>query len=385
MKKLAYVAGLFALTCSPLLAALYEGLEVGMDKDQVLKTLRRSKQLEGPPTDALLSRTGLNGVFKTRQSIGGQTFSLNFDYDPSGGLRAVVLYSRSKYRGSEYETRLKSAYKALLVGLTEQFGEPANMPEWVARESLQEGRIQYMHMWKVSPGVFLMSGLGNMGAMEGYFPLFRFSGPSGMPPKSKRDREELKREWAAIPEFPGLKEAELHISDAVRAMGSKKYKDAFECFQQAAELGCPRGYWGMAFLYDQGKYGVKRDKKKAEENMVNLVKEAQESKKKIIMSAMVSVLVIVAAVPLFVVAGMFEMQVWTRVLLMGIGFVIMVMGIAIACVLDREAGAFECPECKERFVPDMKSYVMGPHTITKRKLTCPKCGCTKYCKHVLTR
>ena len=126
-------------------------------------------------------------------------------------------------------------------------------------------------------------------------------------------------------------------------------------------------------------------KKKAEENMVNLVKEAQESKKKIIMSAMVSVLVIVAAVPLFVVAGMFEMQVWTRVLLMGIGFVIMVIGIAIACVLDREAGAFECPECKERFVPDMKSYVMGPHTITKRKLVCPYCGAHKYCKKVLTK
>ena len=85
------------------------------------------------------------------------------------------------------------------------------------------------------------------------------------------------------------------------------------------------------------------------------------------------------------IMGMFEMQVWARVLLMGIGFAITVMGIAIACLLDREAGAFECPECKERFVPDMKSYVMGPHTITKRKLTCPKCGCTKYCKHVLTR
>ncbi len=126
-------------------------------------------------------------------------------------------------------------------------------------------------------------------------------------------------------------------------------------------------------------------KKKAEENMVNLVKEAQESKKKIIMSAMVSVLVIVAAVPLFVVAGMFEMQVWTRVLLMGIGFVIMVMGIAIACVLDREAGAFECPECNNRFVPDMKSYIMGPHTITKRKLVCPHCGAHKYCKKVLTK
>ena len=125
--------------------------------------------------------------------------------------------------------------------------------------------------------------------------------------------------------------------------------------------------------------------KKAEENMVNLVREALESKKKIVLSAMVAGLTIIAAVPLFILSGMFEMPVWTRVLLMGIGFVIMVIGIAIACVLDREAGAFECPECKERFVPDMKSYVMGPHTITKRKLVCPYCGAHKYCKKVLTK
>ena len=125
--------------------------------------------------------------------------------------------------------------------------------------------------------------------------------------------------------------------------------------------------------------------KKAEENMVNLVRETQESKKKIVLSAMIAGLTIIATVPLFILSGMFEMPVWTRVLLMGIGFVIMVIGIAIACVLDREAGAFECPECKERFVPDMKSYVMGPHTITKRKLVCPYCGAHKYCKKVLTK
>ncbi len=126
-------------------------------------------------------------------------------------------------------------------------------------------------------------------------------------------------------------------------------------------------------------------KKKAEENMVNLVKEAQESKKKIILSALVAGLVIIAAVPLFVVAGAINMDIWLRILLMSIGILVIVVGIAVACILDREAGAFECPECNERFVPDMKSYIMGPHTITKRKLTCPKCGCTKYCKHVLTK
>ena len=126
-------------------------------------------------------------------------------------------------------------------------------------------------------------------------------------------------------------------------------------------------------------------KKKAEENMVNLVKEAQESRKKIILSAMVAGLVVLAAIPLYMMAGIADMQRWVRITLIVIATLVMVVGIIIACVLDREAGAFECPECKERFVPDMYAYIMGPHTITKRKLKCPKCGETKYCKHVLTK
>ena len=126
-------------------------------------------------------------------------------------------------------------------------------------------------------------------------------------------------------------------------------------------------------------------RKKAEENMVNLVKEAQESKKKIILSAMVAILVILASVPLFVLSGAIEMDTWLRVVLIVIGFVVIVFGIAIACVLDRDAGAYECPECHTRFVPDMKDYIMAPHTITKRKLGCPHCGARKYCKKVLTK
>lgn len=126
-------------------------------------------------------------------------------------------------------------------------------------------------------------------------------------------------------------------------------------------------------------------KKKAEENMMNLVKEAQESRKKIILSALVAALAILAALPLVVVAGALEMETWLRGLLIGIGLVVVVLGIIIACILDRDAGAFECPACHERFVPEMSAYIMGPHTITKRKLRCPKCGAVKYCRHVLTK
>lgn len=119
--------------------------------------------------------------------------------------------------------------------------------------------------------------------------------------------------------------------------------------------------------------------------MVNLVKEAQESKKKIVLSVMIALLVVFAAVPLFLVAGVAELDTWIRFTLIVIGICVLVVGIIVACILDREAGAFECPECKERFVPDMKEYIMGPHTITRRRLKCPKCGSTKYCKHVLTK
>ena len=126
-------------------------------------------------------------------------------------------------------------------------------------------------------------------------------------------------------------------------------------------------------------------RKKAEENMVNLVREAQESKKKIILSAIVAGLTFIAALPLFIISGMLEMENWLRVTLIIIGGVVVFGGIAVACVLDRDAGAFECPECNNRFVPDMKAYAMGPHTITKRKLVCPHCGAHKYCKKVLTK
>ncbi len=126
-------------------------------------------------------------------------------------------------------------------------------------------------------------------------------------------------------------------------------------------------------------------RRKAEENMVNLVKEAQESRKKIILSAMVAGLALLASVPLIVLSGALDLETWLRALLIAIGLVVIAIGIAIACILDREAGAFECPECKARFVPEMKDYLMGPHTFTKRKLTCPHCGAHRYCKKVLTR
>ncbi len=126
-------------------------------------------------------------------------------------------------------------------------------------------------------------------------------------------------------------------------------------------------------------------KEKAEENMMNLVQEAQESRKKIILSAVVAFSSFLSAVPLILVSGMFEMHIAARISLIAIALIVIVIGIAVACVLDRDAGAFECSKCHTRFVPTMSAYINGAHTITRRKLKCPSCGCKSYCKHVLTK
>ena len=54
-------------------------------------------------------------------------------------------------------------------------------------------------------------------------------------------------------------------------------------------------------------------KKQAEENMVNLVKDAQENKKKILLSAMYGWLAIIAALPLFIISGLAQIDTWMRI------------------------------------------------------------------------
>lgn len=53
--------------------------------------------------------------------------------------------------------------------------------------------------------------------------------------------------------------------------------------------------------------------------------------------------------------------------------------IVFVIILDANIGYFECAECHERFIPSVKDYTFGLHTLKKRKLTCPKCGKKTWC------
>ena len=125
-------------------------------------------------------------------------------------------------------------------------------------------------------------------------------------------------------------------------------------------------------------------KKKAEENIMNIMREKEESIRKIIIEAVAFVITVLACVSIIAVGGLTDIKTWQRVLLVIVACIIMAGGITVGAMADMSIGTFECKHCGKRFVPSSKEYFLGAHTLTKRKLTCPKCGKRSYCKHRLT-
>ena len=125
--------------------------------------------------------------------------------------------------------------------------------------------------------------------------------------------------------------------------------------------------------------------KKAEGNMMSLMKENEENRKRMVLSVMIGVITIIAVCALIVIAAYIELPTIVRIGLIAFSVVVAAAGISAAVMLDREAGYFECPHCKELFVPNMNDYLKSYHTFTKRRLTCPKCGKRGMCRHRVVR
>lgn len=119
--------------------------------------------------------------------------------------------------------------------------------------------------------------------------------------------------------------------------------------------------------------------KNAEVNIVRLIKEKEEWKFRMIIECVVIFLTLLSAITLIEIAGLLEMETKLRIVLIVIAVVIMIVGIGVAAALEMRHAVFECRHCKERFIPTNTAYIMGAHTITRRRLKCPKCGRKSWC------
>ena len=125
--------------------------------------------------------------------------------------------------------------------------------------------------------------------------------------------------------------------------------------------------------------------KKAEENMMDLMQENAENRKRMALSVICGAITIVAVCALIVIAAYLPMPAAARIALIVFAAAVAAAGIGAAAMLEVRAGHYECPHCGALFVPKMGDYVKGYHTLTRRRLRCPHCGKTGMCRHRITR
>ena len=121
--------------------------------------------------------------------------------------------------------------------------------------------------------------------------------------------------------------------------------------------------------------------------MVNMIKEKEENRKKMIPTVITGVISTVAFITLILVVGVYADVISTpvKVLLILIACAIFGLGIFVAAEGERTIGYYKCRKCGKHFVPTVSEYTFGPHMITTRHLKCHHCGKTSWCKKVLSK
>lgn len=130
--------------------------------------------------------------------------------------------------------------------------------------------------------------------------------------------------------------------------------------------------------------GEKLDEKnyneKAEENMMDLMSEREERKKKTILAVLVEVAMLLSSMTLFYIASLPQTPLRERIALIVIGLIVFGACFGVICILEYEGSIFQCRRCGEFFVPKWSAYMVAPHSLTTRRLRCPHCGKKSYCR-----
>jgi hypothetical protein len=131
--------------------AAFDTLEFGDDRKTVEEKLGKSKLLTTAVDSTFFGRTGLNGVYKTKATIGGLHCHLYFDWTRNGNLREVTLQTQPVAK-AKYTTQLQSNWYELIQLLSTLHGNPVQQAPYPLANELQDGLLLGSHLWYTEEG-----------------------------------------------------------------------------------------------------------------------------------------------------------------------------------------------------------------------------------------
>ena len=125
---------------------------------------------------------------------------------------------------------------------------------------------------------------------------------------------------------------------------------------------------------------------KAEKLLIEMARKEEKNNKKMMMyEIVIGSISTVSFVMLIMAAALINMEIYFKVALFVIAFVILISGVVFALKIETEAGYYECKNCHHRYVPKFKSVFFAMHIGTTRYLKCPKCHKKTWNKKVMTK
>ncbi len=152
--------------------AVFDTLKFGDSRDQALAKLKASKIVEMISDEAFIGRSGMNGVFKTRQKIGKLPAFLYFDWDGDGGLKELTLQTVN-IPSENYESEFEPSWKEFVNLINTLYGKPVQSGPMPSMQSIPDGSLLPSHLWALENGTSIL--LGTARAGEKYQLVVRFT------------------------------------------------------------------------------------------------------------------------------------------------------------------------------------------------------------------
>ena len=125
---------------------------------------------------------------------------------------------------------------------------------------------------------------------------------------------------------------------------------------------------------------------KLEQNLIDMVKQKEQSDKRLLtMEIVIGIISVVALLGLMVIASLAQMEEHIRLLII-IPSVIAFMAMAFVMVkIEQVAGYYECQKCHHKYIPTYSSVLWAMHYGRTRYMKCPECKERSWNKKIISK
>ena len=127
--------------------------------------------------------------------------------------------------------------------------------------------------------------------------------------------------------------------------------------------------------------------KKAENNMVEMIREREANKKQFTLTLLLGGVSLAAFLTLLIVVCVYTdvIPLTVKLILLAIACVIFTVGVTAVMEGQRKIGYYQCEKCGETFVPGFRTHLLGFNMVSRRFMKCPCCQKRAWCRKVMEK